>query len=237
MRSVAIKFHAPLAHVVPRIGHASVVVAPAVTHDSPSPAVAGDVKHASQPQKPIVKEPTLPVATPEPSGPTVEQLLVQIATAMDSIKEQENRVGEEFYRLAAELAVIVAAKLTHDKVEQDQFRIDALIGEMLTEFGSAEPLRIRLHPKDYEVLENRIRTISPPWSAQHEIQFVTDPALPRGSCQVDAESYGLITDLATRIEILRHRILDGMEHARIERRKNATGGAGVQRFPERRQTS
>ena len=69
------------------------------------------------------------------------------------------------------------------------------------------------------------------------LQFLPDGTLPRGGCQVDSTSYGLVTDLATRVDILRHRLMDGLEHARTERRKAPREGTHVQRLSDGGETT
>jgi flagellar biosynthesis/type III secretory pathway protein FliH len=197
------------------------------TVSSPSPPIASAAAIPPRGERPASTAPTAP---PENLKPLLERILSELS----AVKQHHTEILGEFQQLAVELAVTVAAKLTYETITDDSFPIERLVQDMLTEFDTTEVLTVRLNPHDRELLQKRIDEGQ--FEGNREsLQFLPDATLPRGGCQVDSTSYGLVTDLATRVDILRHRLMDGLENARTERRKTPREGAHVQRLSDGRE--
>ncbi|MCA9212371.1 MAG: hypothetical protein KDB27_04840 [Planctomycetales bacterium] len=162
-----------------------------------------------------------------------------IENLIETIRDLEQRRQQSITELqmaAIEIGVLVASKVTYDKINADDYPIEELVNTALGKLDPKQPVTIRLNPQDYALLEQRFdgQDLN---GVIHTVDFEEDVTLPRGSCHADTVDYGLVSTVDQRIDELRELLLQGLGDAQLERRSHGAGARPVRRFPDRRETA
>lgn len=179
-----------------------------------------------------------------PQGPTVSDedladlrnMLEQVVVSVEELQEQQRHSLQELQEVAVELAIAAASALTGAAIDRGQFAIDDLILQALDQMQMTDPVRVRMNPQDYELLQVLMKEPG----ASEELQRITvnqDDSLNRGSCRVESGRRILLTDLPTRLNDIRRSWMEKLDDSQIERRGDGSTGRSLRRFPDRREAS
>jgi flagellar biosynthesis/type III secretory pathway protein FliH len=138
--------------------------------------------------------------------------LEQTRQAVAELREARAARVAELQRVAVEMAATIAARLLHDTVTAGEFPIDAKVRDMIAQLGDDEPVSVRLHPADLQLLKQRLAG-DPLLSDRADPRFVPDAELARGACRVDGREGLLASDLATELELIREDLLRSLGDA------------------------
>jgi flagellar assembly protein FliH len=107
------------------------------------------------------------------------------------------------------LAVEIAEKLVHKAVTAEPEIVAEVLQRARQEVTDARHLRIRLNPKDYQLLaEIRPDVLTLGQDAGRRVEIVQDPELARGGCTVETEIGLIDATLPTQMTELRRQLLD-----------------------------
>lgn len=126
--------------------------------------------------------------------------------ALASLREHEQRFVGDLRANAVALAIAVARFLVEREVTTDASIVEDLVRRGLNEFPIDQPVRVRLHPADLELLlEVRSTAASgddgDPWDPRRELSWLPDPLVVRGGAVLEG----------------RERIVDGRVDTALER--------------------
>lgn len=141
----------------------------------------------------------------------IEDVLGNVRAAVESLRTEQNaRVGE-LQRLAFELALTIASRLLHQRVEAGEFPVEAKVRDMIAQLGSDEPVIVRLNPADLALLNSRLGG-KPLTADRANPRFVADPNLGRGDCHVDGRESALASDMARELEDIRDELYRSLKN-------------------------
>ncbi len=143
----------------------------------------------------------------------IEDVLGNVRAAVESIRGEQAARVQELQRVAVELALTIASRLLHERVESGDLAVEAKVRDMLSQLGADEPVTIRLNPADLALLTERLDG-KPLSDDRADPRFVADPNLGRGDCQVDGRDGMLVSDVARELEEIRDELLRSLKNAR-----------------------
>ncbi len=192
-----------------------------------SPERMAEIEKESTPPAPMISEEDLA---------DLRNLLEQAVVSVEELQEQQRQSLQEMQEVAVELAVAAASVLTGTAIERGQFAVDDLILQALAQMQLTDPVRVRMNPQDYDLLQVLMKEPD----ASEELQRLTviqDDSLNRGSCRVESGRRILLTDLPTRLNDIRRSWMEKLDDSQIERRGDGSTGRSLRRFPDRREAS
>ena len=186
------------------------------------------------PKSPPVEEPAVmdKPAPAESQTVRLQELLETLVEQLDSFQQSREQNLQELQEIAIELGVAVASRLLRNELDANRFNVVELVREAITHLQLDEKLRVRLNPVDLEALAKSEEELV--GEVGDRVELGPDPKLPRGSCFVSGTSGGLLSSFESRLENIRETLLQGIEYARIERRKPINVDGSLRRFPDRR---
>lgn len=184
---------------------------------------------AAAPQPAATPQPPQP---PPPPQPDLSALLSELTSGIEALNDARAKNVEELREIAIELSVAIASHVVREKLDADEMDISSLVAAAIEKLIPCESIQVRLHPQDLNAVQ-AVLTDGYKGSVGL-LDFQADPEMPRGSCFVSGDGHGLVSTLDDRLENIRETLLQGIEHARIERRKADGFGAQLRRFPDRR---
>ena len=129
-----------------------------------------------------------------------------LAQALASLREHEQRFVGDLRANAVALAIAVARFLVEREVTTDASIVEDLVRRGLNEFPIDQPVRVRLHPADLELLLEAGSTAASgdggeSWDPRRELSWLPDPLVVRGGAVLEG----------------RERIVDGRVDTALER--------------------
>lgn len=174
-----------------------------------------------------------PVAAPEPARvdparaaqeqrwreerEAIERTLASLLEAARTLEGQHRQRLTEMQRVAVELAVAIASRLIHAKIEAGEFNIQALVQKAVEQLDPRQPVTMRLNPQDLALLQARMGG-QPLLHESVEVRLVPDPALGRGDCRAEAGDVSVLSQLPAQLEEVRKHLLRSVGHAEPESR-------------------
>ncbi len=111
------------------------------------------------------------------------QIETTFAAIDEKLLEIERRRQDslvEMQQAAVELAISIASRLVHEKIEAGDFAVEELVGQLLKRCEGRGPAVIRLHPADLKLLKERSQGRRPPWLDQETYTLAADVTLGTG---------------------------------------------------------
>ena len=132
-----------------------------------------------------------------------EQVAVQVASLAEMLSGfvslKKDLLGQYEAQLL-DLAMVIARKIVHQELSQNPEVIATIAGETIREMPAKGPITLKVHPDDYQVLNDKLPALQAEFEQLEQVQLVASEGLDRGSCiletsvgQVDA---GLNTKFA-----------------------------------------
>lgn len=167
----------------------------------------------------------------------LEELLNAVQFQLEELEQRRRQSLREMQSAAVELAVAAAGQLLIRAIETHDYAVEAIVQAAIDRMGLHRPITIRLHPDDLQLLQERLPLLTD-WKLDAQCELRADPALRRGDCRAESpDGTGVLRETATQLAELRELWLEELDDAQIERRSHDPTGAGLKRFPERRETA
>ncbi|MEA2108548.1 MAG: FliH/SctL family protein [Pseudomonadota bacterium] len=139
-----------------------------------------------------------------------EQVAVQVASLAEMLSVfvslKKDLLGQYETQLL-DLAMVIARKIVHQELSQNPEVMATIARETISEMPAKGPITLRVHPDDYQVLNDKLPALQAEFEQLEQVQLVAGEGLARGSCiletpvgQVDA---GLNTRFAEISDALR----------------------------------
>jgi flagellar biosynthesis/type III secretory pathway protein FliH len=164
----------------------------------------------------------------------IEQTLASLSEAIDGLEAQQRQRLEEMQQVAVELAVAIASRLVHERIEAGDFAVETLVRQVVERLGTSQPATVGLHPDDLALLEKRLGSGRRLFAEDSGIRVVADPTLVRGSCKAETADSGVHAQIETQLADVWRHLLQTIPEAVVERRRP---DQLLRRVPDRRQTA
>jgi flagellar biosynthesis/type III secretory pathway protein FliH len=115
----------------------------------------------------------------------------------------------ELARLATEIGVAAAAKLTHAKIAADEFGIETLVRGAIERLPTRQPVDVTLHPDDLVLLQKRLGDPAE-IVANRTVRFAGDDQIARGDVKAALGDVEVWSELSTQLAELRDRLMEGL---------------------------
>lgn len=206
IREIPVRFHSFLRGVV------------LDSPEAPSPPAA----------PPPVVEPSAPAerASPQPDvleerrhqdeRAAIERTLAAMMEAARALAAERDQRRSEMQRVAVELAVTIASRLIHERIDAGQFALETLVRQTVERLDPSQPVIVRLHPDDIILLEKRLGNNQPLLPHRKDISIVADPGLERGACRAEAGAVRVLSQWKDQLEEIHQHLLRSVGHARSE---------------------
>jgi flagellar assembly protein FliH len=125
------------------------------------------------------------------------------ATAL--VEKQLADILHELQLAAIELAHAIAAKLTFEAIETNQFPVENLVHEVMARLDTNLPTVVRLHPDDLAFVQQMPQIGSK--DVRESIELVGDASLARGDCKAKAGEVSVVYELKHQIDEIRRQLL------------------------------
>jgi flagellar biosynthesis/type III secretory pathway protein FliH len=93
--------------------------------------------------------------------------------------------------------------------------VETLARQAAARLNTDEPITLRLHPADLELLEKRLDG-KPLFAPDANIRLVGDPTLGRGDCRAEAGENVVLAELRAQLVDVRRELLRSLGHAELE---------------------
>jgi hypothetical protein len=143
----------------------------------------------------------------------IEAVLGRLQDAAAGLRADQTERLQAWQRAAVELAVAMATRLLHDRVEAGDFPVEAKVRDMIAELGGDAPATVHLNPADLALLESRLGG-EPLLPGQGDPRLVADDTLGRADCRVEVKEAFLVSEVTRELQELRDDLLRRLGHAR-----------------------
>jgi len=185
-----------------------------------------------QDQAPIAAEVESDPVPDAVAGSHLQECFEGVIAQLESLENARVQSHAELQSLAIELSMIIASHVVKRELDADTLNLTETVSAAIEQLLPAHDMTIRVNPDDALDLERLELSFSS--ELTNGMRLVQDDSMPRGGCLVASEESGLLTTLEARLENIRDTLLQGIEYARIERRKTDGIGDALRRFPDRR---
>ena len=143
-------------------------------------------------------------AIESPSPIELEQqrlaILDRIARALESRTDQLHEAFQEMKGFSIRLAISIARSILTTELQTNDARIRQILDDAL--HHDDPPQIIRLHPTVLELLQQNqfpgLRT---------QVQWIADPSLPLGDCEIVTDNKSLIISLETQLQSIEQQLI------------------------------
>jgi len=146
----------------------------------------------------------------------IERTLNAMMDAARGLAGERDQRRTEMQRVAVELAVTIAARLIHEKIEAGQFALESLVRQTIERLDPNQPVTVRLHPADIALLEKRLGNNQPLMPDRTAVSLLPDPGLERGACRAEAGAVSVLSQWKDQLEEIHQHLLRSVDHARSE---------------------
>jgi len=145
----------------------------------------------------------------------ISRTLVNLTAAVNALEARQQQQLIEWQRAAVELGVTIATRLLHDKIQAGDYPVETLARQAAARLNTDEPITLRLHPADLQLLEKRLDG-KPLFAPDANIRLVGDPTLGRGDCRAEAGENVVLAELSAQLADVRRELLRSLGHAELE---------------------
>lgn len=179
-----------------------------------------------------------PAPAPAPADRESAELLERLLTSFEDLThelhaQQRQRLAE-MQRVAIEVAVAVASRLVHERLDAGDVAVEGLVRQVAERLEPKETLTIHLHPADLALLEQRAKDCQRLLPVAGRLRLMADAGLRRGDCRAETGDMSLLLQVDKQLEEMRKHLLDTLPDAEIEQRRPQPGDRQLYRFPDRR---
>ena len=186
-----------------------------------------------EPAPPAPPEP-VPTAAEREDVELLERLLTNFEDLTHELHAQQRQRLAEMQRVAIEVAVAVASRLVHERLDAGDVAVEGLVRQVAARLEPKETLTIYLHPADLTLLEQRAKDCQRLLPGAGHLKLMPDAALRRGDCRAETGDMSLLLQVDKQLEEMRKHLMDTLPDAEIEQRRAQPGDRQLRRFPDRR---
>lgn len=212
-----VRFHAPLRRVVVVPPNTDLPDTHTQTeHEPPSTPPASPPANVSPPTSPTDFWPADALHELSADRERIEAVLKSVQDGVANLRDERTGRIQDWQRAAIELAMTIASRLLHERVESGDFPMDAKIRDMIAQLGEDVPVVVRLNPLDLELLKSRLKRAGDEslLTGPDAPRFVADSTLDRGECQVEGRESMLLSDVSRELQEIRDELLRSLNNAR-----------------------
>ncbi|MBI3408769.1 MAG: hypothetical protein HY040_10470 [Planctomycetes bacterium] len=154
-----------------------------------------------------IAAPSVAVAESPAERQHLEAVIKGLAEAGQSLRLQSRQMLARVPEVAVELAIAVASRFMHQRLEAGDFPMENLVRGALEQLEARRPATIMLHPLDLILLEKRLGGGSG-LLEQADVRFAADPSLQRGGCCASAGEVAIQCDMDGQLEALKEKLLE-----------------------------
>lgn|GEM_PF-2097657 len=190
-----------------------------VDPEAPLPPVAMPVKSAA-PEAASAEQPTKPAEDKQlqQERAAIQAVLDSVTAALQEFQRRETQRLTEMQQVAIELAVAIASRLTHAKIQAGDFGIEGLVREVLEQVDRQQPATLYLHPQDMALLERRAEDEPTLFATGQAVRLTADPALGRGNCRAEWGDVSILSAWQQQLPEIQQHLLRGITDARAGHR-------------------
>jgi flagellar biosynthesis/type III secretory pathway protein FliH len=166
----------------------------------------------------------------------IESTLIAIDTAVQETERRRQESLDELRLVTIEMSVAIASRVVGESVQAGG-GIEELVNEAVNKFGGSGSITIALNPIDLGELNRVLDGRPPPWGEGDPPRLIADRNVARGGCEVNGTDFNYVARMELVLDEIRVGLMESLEHAQIERRRTQAPGAGLRRFPDRRETA
>jgi flagellar biosynthesis/type III secretory pathway protein FliH len=122
-------------------------------------------------------------------------VLAGLTGAARSLEAEHRRRWQEMELAAVELAVAIASRLLHQRLNAGEFGVEALAREVLGRLEGGQQATVFLHPDDLALLRQRLPDEAALASDHRPVRLAADPALRRGDCRAQAGEVSVLSQV------------------------------------------
>lgn len=204
MQTFRVRFHAPLAD------------ARLVPPDAPLPPLKRQTPKTSTPAP--APQPTDPWETDVGKQVRAEEQLIRgalnaLRTAAAEAATKSAPSLAQMQQVAVEIGLTIAARLLHQRVDRDEFPVEAMVRDMAAQMFDDAPVAVRLNPADLHLLTRRLND-EPLFPGRDDPRLIPDGSIGRGSCRIEGGAGTLLlSDPARELQEIRDDLLRRLTNA------------------------
>jgi flagellar assembly protein FliH len=144
-------------------------------------------------------------------GLSEEQVAVQVASLAEMLSGfvslKKDLLGQYETQLL-DLAMVIARKIVHQELSQNPEVMVTIAGETIREMPAKGPITLKVHPDDYQVLNDKLPALQAEFEQLEQVQLVASDGLARGSCILETPVGQVDAGLNTRFAEIRDALQD-----------------------------
>ena len=140
-----------------------------------------------------------------------EQVAVQVASLAEMLSGfvslKKDLLGQYEAQLL-DLAIVIAGKIVHQELSQNPEVMVTIARETIREMPAKGPIILKVHPDDYQVLNDKLPALQAEFEQLEQVQLVASDGLARGSCILETPVGQVDAGLNTRFAEIRDALQD-----------------------------
>jgi flagellar biosynthesis/type III secretory pathway protein FliH len=167
----------------------------------------------------------------------LRRLLLQLSDVAEELQAQQKRRLEEMQQVAVELAVAIASRLVHERLQSGDFAVESLVQQAVQRLETNQPVTVYLNPDDLALLERHGARPDAPLAGEAPLRLLADSALGRGDCRAEVGDVQVLTQVREQLGEIRRHLLEALPDATMDRRRQVSPDRPLRRYPDRRHTA
>ncbi|MBW3543899.1 MAG: hypothetical protein KY476_26930 [Planctomycetes bacterium] len=186
---------------------AEMAAAVAVAEEQAAQTTADNPEDADEAEQRLREERDRLIEQWHEENAAVQQATRAMTQAVDSLHEEFHGVIEELRTATTDLAVAIASRLLHDRIQADDYPVERLIQNVVQRLEATGKVSVRLHPGDLALLERRLGENERLFDDNRRVELVADDSLSRGDCKASAGDVSVASFLQDQLEDIRQHLL------------------------------
>lgn len=180
---------------------------PAPPPSAPPSGPTAPMGHAFEPLQAAPPMPTPPAPLPPPP-PVVIDHTPQLQSAVEALRQEGRRLGEQARSDALEIGVLIARRILERELTTSLDPLFGLIRSAIRRVGEARTIVVKVSADDHHRLQDSPGTAI----TLANVTLQIDDTLGPGDVVVESELHGVDGRIDTRLEELRRELREAMQH-------------------------
>ena len=143
----------------------------------------------------------------------IKNVLDGVRRSLSQLQSDNLARVDELQRFAIDLAVTIASRLIHAKIEAGEFGLEAMIRDASNCLTGKQPVDIRLHPEDARLLEARVPSLATLLPNRLAGALIGDDSIRRGEARLQAGDVTVESLWRTQLDEIHQHMLRSVGHA------------------------
>lgn len=140
-----------------------------------------------------------------------KEKLLQVEQIIQSAKKDYHTYLEASENTILDLAVRIAEKIVHQKIEDDQGFFTSLVKKAVREVKEFQDVEIHVNPENYEYLLSKKEELLAVFTHNTNLFIYPDSDLPEGSCLLESPYGRIDASIDTQLAEIKRRLTEWME--------------------------